>query len=513
MSISLAAQRNFLLPLLSALAMSVGWGWRGDYGHEAGAMVPGALLALAICLAAGRADWWERAAVLALLGAVGWAFGGQMSYGLVIGYTAHSSLLNVWYGYAGLFVIGALWGGIGGGILGLGLSWPRSALERFVGPLAAFYVLLTALHLSGVIEGLSERWSLNDTDWVVATATLLLAGIYAALRPAARPACLLIGVLALGWWLGLALLTGLLGLRMTPPRGDNWAGCVGLFVALAIYLVKTQQRAALRLALYGLLAGGLGFALADWLNMAGRAKWGWLGSSWTLSGLDSWKWMEQSFGLLMGLGVALGARHLANVGLAAPKEDAPNGWLRTVAVAFLFIAVPWENFSRNVETWRKAGWLDEQMFRLGPGTWIGLVAALLAGVLLFALWQHRRGALALVPAAAFGRAQLLFLLLLWLALVGDFTRALPVLKNRGVLFVHVSFWLTALACSALVLWLQPVAAAAPATVPANSTSWRMSRWYWLAWLGVPLLLFIVAKLTVAMHSEPLPGSHTRWPIT
>ena len=39
--------------ILAALAMSVGWGFRGDYGHEAGAMVPGALLGLAICLALG----------------------------------------------------------------------------------------------------------------------------------------------------------------------------------------------------------------------------------------------------------------------------------------------------------------------------------------------------------------------------------------------------------------------------------------------------------------------------
>ena len=34
--------------LLPALAMSVGWGFRGNYGHEAGAMVPGALVALAV---------------------------------------------------------------------------------------------------------------------------------------------------------------------------------------------------------------------------------------------------------------------------------------------------------------------------------------------------------------------------------------------------------------------------------------------------------------------------------
>ena len=27
--------------VLSGLAMSVGWGFRGNYGHEAGAMIPG----------------------------------------------------------------------------------------------------------------------------------------------------------------------------------------------------------------------------------------------------------------------------------------------------------------------------------------------------------------------------------------------------------------------------------------------------------------------------------------
>ena len=47
---------KFVGVVLSGLAMSVGWGFRGDYGHEAGAMVPGALLGLAICLASGRQD-------------------------------------------------------------------------------------------------------------------------------------------------------------------------------------------------------------------------------------------------------------------------------------------------------------------------------------------------------------------------------------------------------------------------------------------------------------------------
>jgi hypothetical protein len=85
--------------VLAGLAMSVGWGFRGDYGHEAGAMVPGALLGLAVCMVSGREDWWCRGAIMGMAGAVGWAFGGQMSYGRIIGYTAAYSFPDVLYGY------------------------------------------------------------------------------------------------------------------------------------------------------------------------------------------------------------------------------------------------------------------------------------------------------------------------------------------------------------------------------------------------------------------------------
>ncbi len=56
--------------ILSGLAMSVGWGFRGDYGHEAGAMVPGALLGLSICLASGRQDRWQRSTIMAIIAAI-----------------------------------------------------------------------------------------------------------------------------------------------------------------------------------------------------------------------------------------------------------------------------------------------------------------------------------------------------------------------------------------------------------------------------------------------------------
>jgi hypothetical protein len=402
---------TFKLSLLAALAMSVGWGWRGDYGHEAGAMVPGALLGLAICLAAEREDWWKRASVFAFLGALGWAFGGQMSYGRVIGYTAHSSLPDVLYGYACLFVIGALWGGIGAGILALGVTKSRSDLERFAGPLTAFYVVLTGLHLSGITSRLSDRWSLHDSDWVIATAALVTAGIYALFRPQARPACLLIGVLATGWWLGLALFALLLDWQMTPPRSDNWAGCVGLWVALTVYLYRTGNRTALRLSCYGLLAGGIGFAVADFVNMAGRAQWGFIGSSDTLRGLNSWKWMEQLFGFIMGLGVALGfaraARHVP-----PSSEDEEPGSLRLISLLFLLIAMWWETLPRNVQTWTEGNQLAEGLFGFSPGKLIMLIALLLSLLIALVVWQYHRQGLLIVPADAFGRTQLLFLFLL-----------------------------------------------------------------------------------------------------
>ncbi|MHC4355304.1 MAG: hypothetical protein ACYS0H_21600, partial [Planctomycetota bacterium] len=165
--------------ILAALAMSVGWGFRGDYGHEAGAMVPGALLGLAICLASGRQDWWQRSTIMAFCGAIGWAFGGQMSYGRVIGYTAGSSLPNVAYGYASLFLIGGMWGGIGAAILSLSVTESRSYLERFTGPLIVLGLTWIGMDLTGHTESLAKIAHLNDTDWIAALSGLIVGTVYA----------------------------------------------------------------------------------------------------------------------------------------------------------------------------------------------------------------------------------------------------------------------------------------------------------------------------------------------
>ncbi|MEA3225816.1 MAG: hypothetical protein U9Q07_07675, partial [Planctomycetota bacterium] len=439
--------------ILAAMAMSVGWGFRGDYGHEAGAMVPGALLGLAICLGSGRQDWWRRSTIMAMCGAIGWAFGGQMSYGRVIGYTASSSLPDVTYGYASLFLIGGLWGGIGAAILSLSVTESRSYLERFAGPLVVLWLVWFAMDLSGLTDWLAKTWHLNDTDWIAASSALLVAGVYAAMVRRSRQACFLIMLLAGGWWAGYIILTLLLGLHMTPPRSDNWSGCVGLFAALLLYLVCRQNRAAVIVALCGFLAGGIGFAVGDFVQMLGRAQWGPIGRWEALQGLDYWKWMEQLFGLIMGAGVGFVFLRWMRPKLAPPAEDKDSRNLNTVGLIFLLLVMMWTNLHKNVRTWAKGDHIPEQFFGIRTGWWFLLVGLLLSATVLAAIVRHRRQDLPLAPASTFGRGQLLFLIILWVAIVGAFTQALPGMARKGTFFVHTTFWMTSGICSLIVVAL------------------------------------------------------------
>src|SRR6201984_1924574 len=95
--------------LLVGLSLSIGWGIRGNFGHEYGAMVPGALAAMAAVLLSAREGWGRRVVCFAFFGAVGWSFGGSMSYMQVIAYTHSGHSGSVLYGFACLFVIGFLW--------------------------------------------------------------------------------------------------------------------------------------------------------------------------------------------------------------------------------------------------------------------------------------------------------------------------------------------------------------------------------------------------------------------
>jgi hypothetical protein len=417
--------------LLVGLAHSIGWGIRGNFGHEYGAMIPGALSALALCIALPWSFLRERAALVGFAGAIGWSFGGSMSYGQLIGMTAADTLPHSAYGFAMLGVIGFLWALVGGAAVGLAVSRPVARVAAFVPPLLCVFVAWAALDAvtAFVPEANLDRLSWWDTDWLGVLVALLAIVAYREFARRDEAGGLMLWM-AVGWWAGFLLLTVILGLHMTPPRSDNWAGSVGMGVALVAWLLRRHEREVLRAALVTGVAGGLGFMTGQGIANMGRA---------VVPDLNWWSVMEQSFGFIAGAGLLLAMRTLV-ARTPAPAEppapdadrDAAPAWTEGVAVGFLLLGVSWLNIRKNPAMWLRNGVVAERMGPFAIETWLLLAYLLIAIIVVLAVRAHLRRGLEVVPATPLGRAQMLFLGVLWVIVIGNLSRYLPFPEGRLV---------------------------------------------------------------------------------
>lgn len=194
------------------MALGTAWAVRGQFGHEHGAAWAGGIGVLTILVLAKRQDWYKRLPVIVALGAIGWGVGGMMSYGMVVGYGRGVDMLNVSYGLLGLFIIGGLYGFIGGGLTGLSLA----STEQ------------------------------KKVSWA-SLITQMVAGGY-----------LIWGILIYQFeWL------------MTPPRSELWAACLGAALALGWYAYRNHNYKSLKVALFSGLGAGFGFAFGNFLQVLG----------------------------------------------------------------------------------------------------------------------------------------------------------------------------------------------------------------------------------------------------
>jgi len=452
--------RGWTFFLLTGLSLWLGWGIRGNFGHEYGAMMPGALAAMAAVLLSGRDDWHPRIAYFAMFGALGWSFGGSISYMHVVGYTHSGHSPSVLYGFACLFVIGFLWAALGGAGTALPAVVDRSFLEDL---LVCTGVVCLLWWLQGVAiepwlkrQGYSLSW--YDTDWVAASLALVAVLLVWGARRRLDPATSLILHLAVGWWAGFLLLVLVLGLHMTPPRGDNWSGCLGMTAGLLWYCRRTGLRELARATLLCGFIGGIGFAAASMLKLVEIT-----------SGYQT-NWhsiLEQTTGLFNGIGLAVAVAVLARRAPSIKDDLHGRPWADPVVVGFVVLGITYLNLRKNVSHWVSAKVVPEVMSGMATWVWFDLAYLLLA-VTLSALWvRHRRQPLPIVPASWLGKGQLLYLGLLWSLVAGNFERELVVftaqrLVTEGVLYV------VALACT-LVLLLAPTVRRswdAPALQPA-----------------------------------------------
>ncbi|MCK0189761.1 hypothetical protein [Arenibacter sp. F20364] len=199
--------------LIVAMALATAWAIRGQFGHEQGAAWAGAIGGLALVLVSGRKDWYNKMMLVALASAVGWGAGGMISYGKVVGYGFADNFVNAYYGLGMLFVIGGLFGLLGGGLVGLTLD---STKENRV------------------------RWGA------------------------------LISEMTVGGIISYYFLIEQIGFKMTPPRSEAWAVCFGAGLAMLWFMARERRNSAIRVAFYAMLGGGIGFSFGNFLHVLGN---------------------------------------------------------------------------------------------------------------------------------------------------------------------------------------------------------------------------------------------------
>ncbi len=226
--------------LFPAITMSLGWGLRGYIGGgPLGAMIPGAMVVLSLCLLLHRKG--EANGIAAAFGAIGVGFGGQMTYGQTIGLTMHPETAA--WGLLGLTLKGAIWGLLGGAIIGTGL-------QREIPPRKLRLAILS------LMAACTIGWKLINEPKLIYFSD-----------------------------------------PVNKPRPEIWAG---LLLAALAFLVVIHSRITWDFAWIACLGGGAGFGIGGWFNAIGR-------TSHIHTPIDWWKIMEFTFGLLFGAALGYAA--------------------------------------------------------------------------------------------------------------------------------------------------------------------------------------------------------------
>jgi hypothetical protein len=256
--------------LIVAMALATAWAIRGQFGHEQGAAWAGAIGGLALVLVSGRKDWYNKMMLVALASAVGWGAGGMISYGMVVGYGFADNFVNAYYGLGMLFVIGGLFGLLGGGLVGLTLDSTKE----------------------------------NKVKWGALLSEMSAGGI-----------------------IGYYFLIEQIGFKMTPPRSEAWAVCLGAGLAMLWYMARENRNSAIRVAFYAMLGGGIGFSFGNFLQV--------LGNTWQIP-FNMWNVMEYSIGFFGGSGMAYGV-----YSSKWPKETPrPTKWQNWSAFFIVVFFIP-----------------------------------------------------------------------------------------------------------------------------------------------------------------------------
>lgn len=266
----------WLVILSTAMAGGMGWGIRGQYGHETGAMIAGLLVSLVIVFLFCPGNSSIHIVRAAALGTIAMGFGGSMTYGQTIGLTHDGPLIGNWealrWGMLGLAIKGSIWIGFAGLFLGIGLGGKRYQ------PFEMFLLILAML--VAVVIG---WWLLNTPH---DPSNMKLPFLYFSDHWKWEPDTTL------------------------KHRPEIWGGLLFALISGIIYSgCKKRDQLASNLALWGMLGGALGFPLGQMIQATNAWNPDFFRESF-LGGVTQyfnwWNIMETTFGAIMGAVLGLG---------------------------------------------------------------------------------------------------------------------------------------------------------------------------------------------------------------
>ncbi len=582
---------------LTALSLSIGWGIRGNFGHEYGAAFAGCLAAMAVALVSGREDWQRRVPYFAFFGALGWGFGASQSYMQVLSYTESGHAASQLYGYYAVFFIGFLWAAMGAAGTAFAAVASRDQIVKIFRPL--FFVFGAWLLLDTIEDPVANwlqsgisfdgTWSRHknplywfDADYLPAFFALLGAGMYDLFQrkqemnrfflpvfltggailgwgiqgllrvagleesiasaftylqgdpsyinpetglPAYEASNLLnnwpqwfgdfpqhvgwfigaiLGITAYfvffgkfrngsslfvymggGWllsFLAFPVLGSLFfesygGLRMTPPRSDDWAGILGVFIGTSLWLWRNNLRPVAVASLISGTIGGLGFSGIQWIKqimtsfgsprileskgiLPGSAEFTEITSRWADWQSQNWhSFLEQSYGFVNGIAIAVALGFIASGVKIKTVEEVESGiargrWTVAFSALFVMLGLTYFNAVKNVSEWgsqlNPVNWKQTithadgttetvsalwdlpylgrlpgiDFLHLTPTGWFNLTWALLVLACIYIVVRHYKKPLVIIPKNPIARGQIIYLIVLWIMVVANFERAL-----------------------------------------------------------------------------------------
>jgi len=290
--------------LMAALAGGLGWGIRGQYGHETGAMMAGLLVSLVLVLRLAPNLPPLAAARAVAMGTVAMGFGGSETYGQTLGLTHDAPLVGNWealrWGMLGIAIKGGIWIGFAGLFLGMALGGVRYRAREVL-------LLMLALPL---LQWIGVQLLNEPFD----PAHRILPRIY----------------FSDSWhWEPDSDL---------KPRREVWGGL--LLALVAAWLWTGWRRGdglARRLMPWGFLGGALGFPIGQCIqawhawNPEVFTRGIWVGLA---PNMNWWNWMETTFGFVMGGTLAIGLwLHRGRIARPAGPSAAVAPWIEASLLA------------------------------------------------------------------------------------------------------------------------------------------------------------------------------------